>query len=78
MDYAIWWNIVAALAAYAVLAAALDRPAHNTIYPLVGWGHPLTGRRRWLVRVFGPFVLLGIGLYHLPIVLVLVLIAAGR
>jgi hypothetical protein len=66
------------MVAYAALAAALDGPAHRTLYPLVGWGHPMTGRRRWLVRVFSPFVLLGIGLCRLPIMVVGILILIMR
>jgi hypothetical protein len=70
--------LIFTLIAYALLAAALDGPAHRTLYPLVGFGHPLTGRRRLLVRVFSPFVLLGIWLGRLPVLLMLALIAVAR
>ena len=43
-------------AAYVALAAALDGPAHRIVYPLVGFGHPLTGFRRWLVRLLAPAI----------------------
>jgi hypothetical protein len=67
------WSSVAAVA-YATLANVLADPAHRTLYPLIGFGHPLTGRRLVLVRMFSPFVLLGIGLARLPMFAVLVLI----
>ena len=76
MDNLIWFVVV--LCVYAVFAVALDGPAHRTLYPLVGWGHPMTGRRRWLVRVFSPFVLIGIFLCRLPIMLIGILILIAR
>lgn len=76
MSFLFWPAII--LAGYALLAVALDGPAHRLIYPLVGWGYPLEGRRRWLVCVFAPFVLLGIFLCRVPImVLVLLAFALG-
>lgn len=71
-------DVLIALAVYVALAAALDGPTHRTLYPLIGYGHPLTGRRRWAVRLFGPFILLGIGLCRLPVVLVGIFILIMR
>jgi hypothetical protein len=68
-------GLIIAAGLYAALAKMLADPAHRTLYPLIGFGHPLTGRRLMLVRIFSPFVLLGIGLARLPMFVVLVLIA---
>lgn len=68
------WIALLCVAAYVVLAVALDGPAHRLVYPLVGYGHPLEGRRRWLVRLFGPLIILGIGTYCVPMMLVLILV----
>jgi hypothetical protein len=67
--------IITAIAVYIALAIMLDGPAHRLVYPLVGFGHPLTGRPRWLVRLFGPLILAGIALWRAPMVFVLVLVA---
>ncbi len=55
------------LVGYVCLAVLLAQPAHRVIYPLIGYGHPLTGLRLWLVRAFAPLLLLGIGLWRAPI-----------
>lgn len=51
---------------YMWLMVFLALPAHRTVYPLIGDGHPLIGVRRLVVYVFSPFILLGIALWRAP------------
>jgi hypothetical protein len=51
---------ITAAVAYLLAVAASDRAAHNMLYPLIGFGHPLKGRWRWLLRISSPAVLAGL------------------
>jgi hypothetical protein len=62
---------------YAVAAASLDRLAHNMVYPIVGNGFPLVGKKRWLVRVFSPFVVFGLWCCMAPMVVLVIFAMAG-
>lgn len=63
--------------AYTAAAAAMDGPAHRLVYPLVGDGYPLTGRRRLMAGLFGPFVIAGIWLWRVPMIVLILLAVPG-
>lgn len=72
-------SIMAAVAlSYLLAAIACDDTAHGIIYHVVGNGYPLTGRRRWAVALFSPFILIGIACWCLPIAAVVILAMTRR
>lgn len=62
---------------YLLAVIACDYTAHEMVYPIVGWGRPLTGGRRWLVCIFSPFIVIGLWCAIAPMV-ALVIFAMWR
>lgn len=57
------------LLVYLGLMAASQGLAHRIVYPIVGWGHPLTGWRRGLVDLASPLILAVAAMAMTPLVL---------
>jgi hypothetical protein len=71
-------SALAIAAVYVAAVIAADRAAHAMVYPIVGFGHPLMGRRRWLVRIFAPFIFVAVIMVCAPIFLLIVLAVASN